>query len=84
MQNSQEEIWKGHDKDDVAYGNPNVTKEQFLRNFEQSVMKEHPEFRKEVLQAFRNFYDLWEMELERVEQVSEQSAPKLLKKFLQM
>ncbi|MBC76645.1 MAG: hypothetical protein CME64_11580 [Halobacteriovoraceae bacterium] len=82
MQNSDTEAWEGHDNDDVLYGNPNKSKEEFLMDFERAVLEEHPEFRKEVLRSFRNFFDLWEMELERVEQVSEQSAPKVLKRFI--
>ena len=82
MQNQDTEAWKGHERDDALYGNPSKSKEEFLMDFEQAVLSGHPEFRKEVLRSFRNFFDLWEIELERVEQVSEQSAPRVLKRFI--
>lgn len=78
----QPEAWKGHDQDDIRYGNPTFTKEDYLRAFNAKVLKDHPDFDKSVLAEFSRFFDLWEREFERLEQVSAQGAPKLLMKYL--
>lgn len=80
--NEAPEAWEGHGDDDANYGNPSFGKEEFLRAFNTRVMRDHPDFDKSVLAEFKRFFDLWEAELERVEQVSAQSAPKRLIKYL--
>ena len=79
---NEPEAWKGHGQDDRLYGNPSFTKEDFLRAFNARVLRDHPEFDKSVLAEFSRFFDEWEKEFERLEQVSVQSAPKWLIKYL--
>lgn len=81
MPNGREE-WLGGSDVDARYGNFFISKEEYLDNFERRVLKEHPEFSPSVLAEFRKFYDLWEQELERTEQISAQGAHKRLIHFL--
>lgn len=80
--NEAPEAWEGHGHDDENYGNPGFSKEEFLRTFKNRVLRDHPDFDKSVLKEFGRFFDQWEREFERLEQVSAQSAPKKLIRYL--
>lgn len=79
---STPEAWEGHGHDDEKYGNPSFTKDDFLRAFNHKVMEDHPDFDKSVLAEFNRFFDLFEQELERLEQINAQGAARKLAKYL--
>lgn len=84
IQNEGPEAWQGHTDDDTRWGNPYRSKEDFLSSFNNQVLEEHPDFNKDILVKFQGFFDAWEKEVERLDQVSAQSAVRKLCKYLKL